>query len=598
MNKEIKLKLTIKNFFYFLKQDKLILIFLFTFSMLAAAAIISASFFVGNTLNRFVGALANDGSISSTEILDVLYTALLTLLLYLAHYLFNTFIFIGATKLSYRSGSKIRTAVFTKILSISIKDLDQYKIGELMSRSTSDVDIMINNMVQFMVQWTISPALIIASLTSIFIVSSFLALVAITLIAIIFTIMFLIAKNAGPNFNKTQNQIGKLNAVNEEFLTNHFATYLYGAQNYAIHKFQPINAEHQYQSYQSEYKIGMIYPALDIMENISYGILFTIGYLFIMLNVPQSGPWALNDGLLATFILLTRTANSEFGNLARFASITEKLVACLKRIFEIIGIEDDHNEGKIALDKLQGAIEFKNVNFAYEANKPVLKDFNLKINAGQKVAIVGPTGSGKSTVINLLMRFYDPNAGQIYIDGIAINDIEKNNLRKFISVVLQDSALFSESVLTNIAYGHQGKIDKEQIKYSAQEIGANHFINLLANDYETILDENNDISSGEAQLLALTRAHYSPANILILDEATSNIDSKTEYDVQQGMLRLMKNKTSIIIAHRLSTIINADLIVVMQNGRIIEKGNHVNLLAKQGFYYNLYHKKMLEYEAE
>lgn len=597
MHKEIKLKLTIKHLFYYLKQDKLMLIFLFTFSAIAAAAIISASFFVGNTLNKFVGAIVDD-QVSQAEILDILYTALLTVALYTLHCCCNTFIFIGATKLSYRSGSKIRYAVFKKILSASVADIEKYKVGELISRSTSDVDIMINNMVQFMVQWTISPALIIASLVSIFVVSSFLALVAITLIGIIFISMFLIAKNAAPNFNKTQDQIGKLNAVNEEFLNNHLAIYLYGAQNYAFQKFHPVNQEQEYQSYKSEYKIGMIYPALDIMENISYGILFTVGYVFILLNIPQSGAWELNSGMLATFILLTRSANSEFGNLARFASITEKMLACLKRIFEVLEIKNDLNQGQTTLNEIKGEIEFKNVNFGYQPDKLVLENFNLKINSGQKVAIVGPTGSGKTTLTNLLMRFYEINSGQILIDGIDIQIIEKNNLRQFFSIVLQESSIFSETILTNIAYGHQGQIDEEQIKFSAQEIGSDHFINLLDQNYQTIINDPSEISAGQAQLLALTRAHYSPANILILDEATSNIDSKTEYDVQQGMLKLMKNKTSIIIAHRLSTIINADLIVVLQNGKIIEQGNHLELLNQKGFYHSLYHQKLLEYEDE
>lgn len=302
--------------------------------------------------------------------------------------------------------------------------------------------------------------------------------------------------------------------------------------------------------------------------------------------------------MLATFILLTRSANSEFGNLARFASITEKMLACLKRIFEVLEAKDDLNQGQTSLNEIKGQIEFKNVNFGYQPDKLVLENFNLKINSGQKVAIVGPTGSGKTTLTNLLMRFYEINSGQILIDGIDIQTIEKNNLRQFFSIVLQESSIFSETILTNIAYGHQGQIDEQQIKFSAQEIGSDHFINLLDQNYQTIINDPSEISAGQAQLLALTRAHYSPANILILDEATSNIDSKTEYDVQQGMLKLMKNKTSIIIAHRLSTIINADLIVVLQNGKIIEQGNHLELLNQKGFYHSLYHQKLLEYEDE
>ena len=224
----------------------------------------------------------------------------------------------------------------------------------------------------------------------------------------------------------------------------------------------------------------------------------------------------------------------------------------------------------------------------------MIKNFNLQVQPGQKVAIVGPTGSGKTTLINLLMRFYEIDSGQILIDGIDIQTIKKANFRQFISVVLQETSLFSESILTNIAYGHHEAVDLDQVKHSAQEIGSAHFINLLPEAYETIIADQSQISAGQAQLLALTRAHYSPASILILDEATSNIDSKTEYDVQQGMLKLMAQKTAFIIAHRLSTIVNADLIIVMHQGQIVEQGNHETLLAQKGFYYNLYYQKQLE----
>ena len=576
----------------FFKRDKLLLVFLVTAAALSTSAIISASFFVGNVLNRFVGALtdhSDQGSqMSLQELVSLCLAALATLGLYALQALVNSQILRWSCRLAYRSGSQIRLAVFTKLLTVPIPIIDRHPAGELMARMTSDIDMMVTNLVQFMFQAFLSPLQIIAALIAIFIVAPLLALIAVVIISIIFTITFTIAKHAAPNFNQMQDRIGELNAINEEFITNKLAIYTFAAQDYALKRFWSVNQLHMVQSYKAEYKIGMVYPAIDIMENISYGILYTIGFVFLMLELPSGGVWGFDFGLLGTFILLVRTANSELGNLARFASLAEKTLACLRRVFQITAAADDSDEGKITLGRLQGTIEFRNVHFAYDSQTPVLTNFNLTISPGQKVAIVGPTGSGKTTLINLLMRFYDFDTGTILIDGIDIKSITKTSLRQAMAVALQETALFSESILTNISYGHAGHLDRDQIIATAQKIGADHFIALLPNGWETIIREQTYISSGQAQLLALTRARYSPASLLILDEATSHVDSRTEAAVQRGMWALMDGKTSIIIAHRLSTIVEADLIVVLNHGQIVEQGTHQNLLARRGFYHELY----------
>lgn len=584
----------IKEVFWYMKHDKLILFFIFFISFIGAASIMTASWFVGETLNLFVFYIQN-GNFTTQKLLNVVYSTLIVSSLYFIHWIINSNMLIWTCKLSYRTGSRIRYAVFSKLLSVPISYMDKNKVGELMSRTTNDVDTMIVNLVQFLAAIFMSPILIVASLITLFVLSPLLSTISILLMCLIFLLTYLFAKKSSPNFIALQNRLGDLNALNEEFLINKLPIYVFQKQTFAKNKFQKTNKEYEIQTYKAEYKIGMVWPLLDILENIAYGIIYALGFIFIILKTPHGG-MELNVGTLASFVVIMRLVNGEIGNLARFGSIFEKLLACLKRIVEIINEEDDINQGTINVDNLNGDIEFKNVNFSYVQGKPIIKNFNLHVKRGQKVAIVGPTGSGKTTLINLLMRFYEIDSGEIKIDGINIKDLDKTNLRKFISIVLQETSLFSESILTNISYGHHEKIDISKIINSSKEIGSNHFINLLPKGFNTVIEDTSNISSGEAQLLALTRAHYSPSNILILDEATSNIDSKTEHDVQQGMLKLMKDKTTFIIAHRLSTIVNSDLIVVMSEGEIIEKGTHRELLKKQGFYYDLYYSNKLESE--
>jgi ATP-binding cassette subfamily B protein len=320
--------------------------------------------------------------------------------------------------------------------------------------------------------------------------------------------------------------------------------------------------------------------------------------IFIAFKVPHGGiEPLLTLGTITSFVLMVRQVNGELGNMARFATFIQKIIFSSIRIKEILVVENDINIGTKKVKNLDGDIVFNNVNFSYENGPRIIKDFNLHVKRGQKIAIVGPTGSGKTTLINLLLRFYELDSGTIEIGGQDIQELDKYNLRKFISVVLQEVSLFSESIATNIAYGHSnGEPNMKDIKNAAKEIGSNHFINLLPNNYNEIVEDSSDFSAGQSQLLSLTRAYYSPSNILILDEATSNVDSKTEHNVQKGILKIMENKTTFVIAHRLSTIVNSDVIIVMKDGFIIEKGNHNELLSLNGFYHNLYHSNVLENE--
>ncbi len=592
----------IKLFYQFFKADKVLLIVCLIISIISTASIIMGSIFTGFTLDEFIRAFGEKSpkgtTISEKEILRIVYMFLAAISCYITYFVTNHSLFMITISLSYRAGSRIRHAVFEKLISVSIKYIDKNKAGELISRTTTDVDQFISNSVQMFSSMFMSPFIILTSVIVLLIYSPILAIITFIMMFVFFMGSILIAKSAAPNYSKMQEKVGEIGAFSEEHIKNKVATYLFGNQEKVVEEFNVLNKEHRYQFWKAEYKTGILWPYFDLTENFSYGIIYIIGLIFMAFKVPNWGIESnLTIGILTSFVLMVRQVNGELGNMSRFATFIQKIIFSAIRIKEILIVDNDTNIGSKKVENLDGDIIFENVNFSYENGPTIIKDFNLHVKRGQKVAIVGPTGSGKTTLINLLLRFYELDSGSIKIGEYNIQDLDKYNLRKFISVVLQEVSLFSESIATNIAYGHSnGQQNIKDIKNAAKEIGSNHFINLLPNNYNQIIEDSNDFSSGELQLLSLTRAYYSPSNILILDEATSNVDSKTEHNVQKGILKIMENKTTFVIAHRLSTIINSDIIVVMKDGIIIEKGGHSELLKLNGFYYNLYNSNILENE--
>lgn len=592
----------VKLFYQFFRADKVLVIICLLISSISAASIIFAAIFTGTTLDEFIQAfnLSSPGkaNITDQELTNIVYKFLITFSAYVIYFITNHTLFMITISLSYRSGSRIRRAVFEKLISVSINYMDKNKTGELISRTTTDVDQLISNSVQMFSSLFISPFIILASIVALLIYSPLLAIITFLMMSAFFCGSILIAKSAAPNYSIMQEKLGEIGSFSEEYIRNKKAIYLFGKQNKTVESFSNINNEYAYHFWKAEYKTGILWPYTDLTENLSYGIIYIVGLIFLSFNVPHGGIEAtLTLGTITSFVLMVRQVNGELGNMARFATFIQKIIFSAKRISEILIVENDINIGKEKLDNLDGDIVFKNVNFSYENGPTIIKDFNLHVKKGQKVAIVGPTGSGKTTLINLLLRFYELESGSIEIGGQDIQCLDKYNLRKFISVVLQEVSLFSESIATNIAYGHDNEDNNiNNIKRAAQEIGSDHFINLLPDNFDYIVDDSNDFSAGESQLLSLTRAYYSPSNILILDEATSNVDSKTEHHVQKGILKIMESKTTFVIAHRLSTIVNSDIIIVMKDGVIIEQGVHKDLLKLKGFYHNLYNSNILESE--
>ncbi len=598
---KVQFKEMFKLFSLFFKADKILIIICLFISVISAGAIIMAAIFTGFTLDVFTKAFdpisPGQSAMTDQELLVVVYTFLFAISSYILYFITNHTLFMVTISLSYRAGSRIRRAVFEKLISVSVSYIDKNKAGELISRTTTDVDQFISNSVQMFSSMFISPFVILFSIIALLIYSPLLALITFIMMFLFFIGSILIAKSAAPNYSSMQEKIGEIGAFSEEHIKNKIAIYLFGNQKKVIDEFDGINNAHSHQFWKAEYKTGILWPYTDFTENISYGVIYMIGILFMAFKIPHGGIEAtLTIGTITSFVLMVRQVNGELGNMARFATFIQKIIFSAERIRGILIVENDINIGTNKVDNLDGDIIFTDVNFSYEEGPTIIKNFNLHVKRGQKVAIVGPTGSGKTTLINLLLRFYELDSGSITIGGQNIQDLDKYNLRKFISVVLQEVSLFSESIATNIAYGTNGDANIDGIKNAAKEIGSDHFINLLPNNYNQIVEDSNDFSAGESQLLSLTRAYYSPSNILILDEATSNVDSKTENNVQRGILKIMDNKTTFVIAHRLSTIINSDIIVVMKDGEIIEKGSHNELLSLNGFYHNLYNSNILESE--
>lgn len=493
-------------------------------------------------------------------------------------------------KVSYGLGYTIRDLIFMKLHKVPYSLIQQKMSGDLMSRTTTDVNALAINMSVGVSNMFTSPAIVIGVYVGLFILSPYLALIMIVMFVIIIVGSYYFAKLSAPKYEKMQQEIGNMTIEVEEQISNRKVIKLFNLQDQVYDKFAAINEKQRNVTTKAEINVNFIWPWNDVIETIMFAVLYAISIVFAINQIP-SGSVIFNQitvGTLTSFMLLARQANGEASNALRLIGFVQKMFVAAERSLEILKFPDYIDNGKLVLDDIKGDIEFKNVDFSYEANKPILKDICFKVPKHTVTAIVGPTGSGKTTIVNLLSRFYEINNGSISIDNIDIRKISQTSLCSNISVVLQDSFLFSESIRNNIAYGNPAAAD-EEIKQAAINANAHRFIEMLPLKYETIISERiNDFSNGEIQLLALARAFLSPAKILILDEATSSVDTKTENDIQDAMMRLIKTKTVIIIAHRLSTIVNSNQIIVIHNGKILDQGTHQELLNHKGFYYDLY----------
>ena len=518
------------------------------------------------------------------ELNEVTKIAISLLIIYGMSFVFSFIQGILINKVTAKISKNFRSKLSQKINNLPLSYIDTTPTGDVLSRVTNDVDTLGDTLNTSLSYSVTSIATVIGSIIMMFSYSWKLSLVALAIVPISVIVISLIFKSSQKYFKLQQDELGLINGHIEEIYAGHNVITAYNAEDKVEEKFDKINGKLFSSSYKANILSGLMHPIMNFFGNLGYAIIIIWGGIMSIKDITFVP-------VVIAFVTYYRMFNNEVSQVANIFSTLQTTVASSERIFEFLEAveQEDESNKKLKLDvkTVKGNIEFKNLNFGYTPEKQILFDLNTKIKAGQKIAIVGSTGAGKTTLVNLLMRFYEPNSGDILIDGTKISDLKRENVRKLFGMVLQDTWLFEGTIKENIAYGNP-KASIEDIINACKYAGIHHLIMSQPNGYDCILNEETSLSGGEKQLLTIVRAMLHDAPMLILDEATSSVDTRTEILIQKAMDKLLKNRTSFIIAHRLSTIVNADVILVMKDGRIVESGTHEQLLELNGVYSSLY----------
>ncbi|GIO63009.1 ABC transporter ATP-binding protein [Paenibacillus cineris] len=480
----------------------------------------------------------------------------------------------------------MREQINAKLSRLPLKYFDSRTHGEILSRATNDVDNISTTLQQSLTQLITSIVTLVGVIVMMLSISPWMTLILIVTLPLSFIVIKAVASRSQKHFMAQQASLGQLNGHVEEMYTGHKIVKAFGHERESVEDFNKINEKLYSSGWKAQFISGIIMPMMMFIGNIGYVLVCVVGGIFV-----THGRITIGD--VQAFIQYARQFTQPIMQTANIANIIQSTIASAERVFELLDEEEEVPEAADAavLNNPKGAVEFEHVRFGYKENAMLIEDMNIDVKPGQTIAIVGPTGAGKTTLINLLMRFYELNGGAITIDGVNITHLKRGNLRSIFGMVLQDTWLFNGTIMENIAYGRAGATNEEVIE-AAKAAHADHFIRTLPDGYDTVLNEEaSNISQGQKQLLTIARAILADPSILILDEATSSVDTRTEVYIQKAMNDLMKGRTSFVIAHRLSTIRDADLILVMNQGSVIEKGNHEELLAKGGFYADLYNSQ-------
>ena len=555
---------------YFGKEKKLLVFLLFS-----VVCVTLAGLFAPSLQGKAIDSIAE-------RTWDTLYTCTgVLLVVYLVNVVFTLLQSLMAARLSQSIVKQMRHDLFKKIDYLSIKYLDTHSNGDIMSRMTNDVENVSNTISQSLGSLVSGVLTIIGTVAIMFAYCWQLTLI--TLVTVILTVIVTkkMSRVMRRVYRKRSAILGQLNGHSEEMITGYKSIVAYNKQEDVIEEFRKTSDELTKVSIKAEILGGSMGPIMNCISNISFVIVAAFGGYFAYTGL-------ITIGTISAFIIYAKQFSRPINEIAQLYGTIQTAVAGAERVFALIDQPDEDNSGEKEMENIKGEISFRNIDFSYIPGKQVLHDFNLEVKPGQKIALVGSTGSGKTTVVNLLMRFYPVDAGEILIDGVNIQDIRRDSLRKNIAIVLQDTVLFSNTIENNIKYANLDASDEEMVN-AAEMSNIRKYIERLPKKYQTFLKQAGaSLSHGQRQLMSIARAVLADPKILILDEATSSVDTRTEKKIQDAMVKLMHNRTSLIIAHRLSTIRDADKIVVMDQGSVVETGNHEELLEKKGRYYDLY----------
>ena len=577
---------TLKKLFKSMNKYKVQLIVIFIFAIASTIFSIVGPKILGNAttelFNGIISKLSGGAGIDFGKIASIL---IFLIILYIISALFSYVQGFIMTGISQKYTYQLRKKVSIKINKLPISYFDKKTHGEVLSIITNDIDTMSQSLNQSATQLITSITTIIGILVMMLSINVTMTIVAILILPIASLITMFIVKHSQKYFAKQQEYLGHVNGKIEEMYSGQNVIKVFNAENKVLKEFEKDNTYLSNVGWKSQFFSGMMHPIMNFIGNLGYVVIAILGGYFTILG-------KITVGNIQSFISYTKNFTNPIAQLAQVSNMIQSMIAASERVFEFLDEKEEKEvKNPLKVDNIEGNVTFDHVKFGYNEDQIIIKDFSANVKKGQKIAIVGPTGAGKTTMIKLLMRFYNVNDGSILVDGKNINDFKRSDLRHIFGMVLQDTWLFSGTIMENLRYGNLDATDDEIIE-AAKKAHVHHFIQTLPDAYNMQLnEETNNISQGQKQLLTIARAILANPKVLILDEATSSVDTRTEILIQKAMDELMKNRTSFIIAHRLSTIKDADLILVMNNGDIVEQGNHEELLNKKGFYYNLYNSQ-------
>ena len=578
--KPIDNRRAIRNILSLLKDHKFKLVLTVVCAIVSTVFTIIAPLLIGEAttiiFNGINGMINHTGTIDFETLIHLL---TIVVILYVISSIFSylqSFLLVQvSTKISY----DLRERIMDKILHLPMDKVEENKRGDILSRITNDVDSLQNGITQSFIQLTTAVITLIGVFIMMLTINVWMTLATVILVPIAFLLIRFMTQYSQKYFLRQLEFKGSLNAQIEETFTGHDIIRAFNQEDISMEKFESDNENWFDHEWKSQFYSSLNGPLMNFISNFTYVVVAVLGAIFVLQR-------AIAVGDILAFFQYTQSFNRPIQQITRVMHQIQTAMAASERIFEFLEFEDEENPSSRQITEINDGITFENVSFGYTPNEKIIKNLSFDVKKGEKIAIVGETGAGKTTIIKLLMRFYDITSGSIKIDGVDIEEYDKNSLRSIIGMVLQDSWLFSDTISNNIRYGKLDSTDTEVID-AAGQVYADNFIRQLSDGYESELNEDTDnISHGQKQLLTIARTILSKKEVLILDEATSSVDTRTEKLIQKAMNKLMEGKTSFIIAHRLSTIRDADKIIVIENGEIIEQGTHEELLALKGYYYN------------